>query len=197
MSDEAIEFGVLDLAHPGDFRILLWAFGEQFAGVDEGKRVKDAGQGEASDPEATGIRFTQGNDPGCERVVDRVIVGPPKPVPGIPEVGFAPVENGMDQRPVPVGHVLNPVVGGVVLVMIEQRRRHQAFPGLGIGPQPREHRAEDGLQLLAALHPGAGTLAEFRHFGGTHTIPELGGGIARHWRRPENGTKPPPVKFPY
>gem|GEM_PF-5546666 len=135
--------------------------GDLFAGIDEGSGVEPLGlePGLVLELSGLGERLSDEREGG-------VGTGGAEPVFGIPEIGFASVENRVEQAPGGGVEVLSDLVGGVPVIMPDE----QDAPGLLGASNLERRRGSKGikgrLERGEGQGAGAGGAVEMRGGGG-------------------------------
>jgi hypothetical protein len=123
-----------------------------------------------------------------------MIFRPPEPVLRIPIVRLAAVEDRVDQGAIPIMHVLDQVMGGVVVIMVQQRCGPQPPTGV-VGKFKRATQGIEGAterRQRGSARTRAG--AKLWRLLGPHQGPKTGAasgkfGVHRE-RRPEDWERP-------
>ena len=118
-----LELGMLDPTQPDYTGIVGGTLLMAFAQVDEGERVEWAGEGQT--PRHLGLCGRSGErwQTPTQAAIHRMGIEPTEPVLGVPVVGLTTVQDGMDHRRLGVLQILDDVVRGVVVIVVEQGGR--------------------------------------------------------------------------
>lgn len=172
MIEEGLELGVLQSAEEKDHWIRRRLPDHRLEGIDHRERIQRSRQDQTLGQSGGGVGPGELADPGRQLTVDRMIAHAPVPVAGIPEVGFAPVNDGVDQGSLGVDHVLDEVVCLVVVIVIEQTGSDDAIRGFRPQGQVPAQAAQAHLQRTARQDAQPGPLFEVRQFRRAQQIPK-------------------------
>ena len=162
---DRLELGVLHATQPSDVRIIQGLAGDLFAEIDERKGIKRTRQNQLARPLGRFRSTGQGVEPVTQHQVNRVRIGAPKPILGVPVIRFAPVQDGVDQGTVTVGEILHDVVGGIVVVVVEQAEGAQAERRRGLDVVFGEERIQLAFQVAARTDPKSWSRPELGRLG--------------------------------
>lgn len=160
MVHQLLKLRVLDLPKPKNGWGQITAPFLLFAGIDKREGVKRTRQRQTPGQLRLSRRHGQIPNPATQGKIDRMHVDPPKPVLCIPVVGLPSVKDSVDQRAIGIGEVLDDVVRGIVVIVVQEGRRPEPEGPVGGKPLPSRKTVHPGHQFPEVHHPGPGTRTE-------------------------------------
>ncbi len=184
MIEQRLELRVLQPPQELGDRICRALPHDGLAGIDHGQGIQRTGEHEPSSHRSGRVSSREFNHAAAHASVDRVVPDPAVPIACVPEIRLTPMNNGVDHGPLRIGHVLDEVVGLVVVVVIEEASGNHPVGGLRAERQLPAQAPQTHFELPVWEHARPRSLLKVRQFRraqkGPNSCDTLGRGGTSH-----------------